>query len=223
LERRKIVKKRMLFLGLLVFFLFAPLCWAEDPAKDESSITTMEEVVVTATRQEEKISSVPANVTVITETDIKNSTAYDIPDLLRSQVGVFVNDIAGNRRSYTVDLRAFGETASLNTLVLVDGRRINQADLSGSDWSLIPLDRIRKIEIIRGGRGSVLYGDNAAGGVINIITKEGEAFKTGAEINGGSYETFKGSAFVSGTQNKVSYALSGSYLTSDGYRDNSDT
>jgi len=217
------VKKRLLFLGFLVVYLFAPLCWAENPTKDEPSITTMEEVVVTATRQEEKISSVPANITVVTEADIKNSTAYDIPDLLRSQIGVHVNDIAGNRRSYTVDLRAFGETAPLNTLVLVDGRRINQADLSGSDWSLIPLDRVKKIEIIRGGRGSVLYGDNAAGGVINIITKEGEAFKTGVELSGGSYDTFKGSAFVSGTQNKLSYALSGSYLTSDGYRDNSDT
>ena len=213
----------MLFLGCLWLFSLAGFCWASDPIKNEPSITSMEEVVVTATRQEEKISSVPANVTVVTEKDIKNSTAYDIPDLLRSQVGVHVNDIAGNRRSYTVDLRAFGETASLNTLVLVDGRRINQADLSGSDWALIPLDRVKKIEIIRGGRGSVLYGDNASGGVINIITKEGEAFRTGAEINGGSYDTFKGSAFVSGTQSKLSYALSGSYLTSDGYRDNSDT
>ena len=217
------MKKRVLFLGFLVVFLFAPLCWAENPTKDEPSITTMEEVVVTATRQEEKISSVPANVTVINETDIKNSTAYDVPDLLRTQVGVLVNDIAGNRRDYTVDLRGFGETGALNTLVLVDGRRINEADLSGSDWSLIPIDRIKKIEIIRGGRGSVLYGDNASGGVINIITKEGETFKTGAEINGGSYDTFKGSAYVSGTQSKLSYALSGSYLTSDGYRDNSDT
>lgn len=186
-------------------------------------MTTLDEVVVTATRQEEKFSSVPANVTVVSETDIKNSTAYDIPDLLRKQAGIHVNDIAGNRRNYTVDLRGFGETASLNTLVLVDGRRINQADLSGSDWALIPLERVKKIEIIRGGRGSVLYGDNAGGGVINIITKEGEAFKTGAEINGGSYDTFKGSAFVSGTQSKLSYAISGSYLTSDGYRDNSDT
>ena len=217
------MKKRMLFLGCMAVFLFAPLSWAEDPTKDEPPISTMEEVVVTATRQEEKISSVPANVTVVTERDIKNSTAYDIPDLLRSQVGVHVNDIAGNRRNYTVDLRGFGETASLNTLVLVDGRRINQADLSGSDWSLIPLDRVKRIEIIRGERGSVLYGDNAGGGVINIITKEGETFKTGAEINGGSYDTFKGSAYVSGTQSKLSYALSGSYLTSDGYRDNSDT
>ena len=186
------MKKRMLFLGLLVFFLFAPLCWAEDPAKDESSITTMEEVVVTATRQEEKISSVPANVTVINETDIKNSTAYDVPDLLRNQVGVLVNDIAGNRRTYTVDLRAFGETAPLNTLVLVDGRRINEADLSGSDWSLIPLDRIKKIEIIRGGRGSVLYGDNAAGGVINIITKKPESGSSSLFLSYGSFNDSQG-------------------------------
>ena len=217
------MKRWIGFLVILIALMFPGLSQAQDDKKNEPSVTTLDEIVVTATRQEEKISSVPANVTVVTETDIKNSTAYDIPDLLRSQVGVHVNDIAGNRRSYTVDLRAFGETASLNTLVLVDGRRINQADLSGSDWALIPLDRVKKIEIIRGGRGSVLYGDNASGGVINIITKEGEAFRTGAEINGGSYDTFKGSAFVSGTQSKLSYALSGSYLTSDGYRDNSDT
>ncbi len=216
--------KRWIVCWVIVVVLILPgFSQAEDEKKDEASETTMEEVVVTASRQAEKISSVPANVSVITENDIKNSTARDIPDLLRTQAGIQVNDIAGNRRNYTVDLRGFGETAALNTLVLVDGRRVNQPDLSGSDWTLISLNRVERIEVIRGGRGSVLYGDNAAGGVINIITKEGKAFKTGAEINGGSYDTFKGSAYVSGAKNKLSYALSGSYLTSDGYRDNSDT
>lgn len=217
------MKIRMGCLVILIGLLLPGISQAEVEKKNEAPEATMQEVVVTATRQTEKISSVPANATVITETDIKNSTAYDIPDLLRSQVGVYVNDIAGNRRNYTVDLGGFGETAALNTLVLVDGRRINEADLSGSDWSLIPLDRVKRIEIVRGGRGSVLYGDNASGGVINIITKEGGPFKTGAEIDGGSYDTLKGSAFVSGTQSKLSYAFSGSYLTSDGYRDNSAT
>ncbi len=144
---------------------------AEDEKKDEASETTLEEVVVTATRQAEKISSVPAHVSVITENDIKNSTARDIPDLLRTQAGIQVNDVTGNKRSFSVDLRGFGEAASLNTLVLVDGRRVNQPDLSGSDWTLISLNRVERIEVIRGGRGSVLYGDNAGGGVINIITK----------------------------------------------------
>jgi len=193
-------------------------------AKNEEKATAeLEEVVVTATRYAEQLSSVPANVTVITEVDIKNSTAQYIPDLLRTQGGIHVNDITGNRRSYNVDIRGFGETGRLNTLVLVDGRRINQPDLSGSDWTLIPLDRIKRIEIIRGGRGSVLYGDNAAGGVINIITKEGDRIKAGGKVAGGSYDTFNSSAYVSGSQNDLSYALSGSYLDSDGYRDNSDT
>ena len=205
-------------------FMFPRLCNAEYEKKShEPGVLTMEEIVVSATRQEENISSVPANVTVITEKDIGNSTAYDIPDLLRQQAGIHVNDIAGNRRNYTVDLRGFGETASLNTLVLVDGRRINQADLSGTDWALIPLDRVKRIEIVRGGRGSVLYGDNAAGGVINIITRQGQAFKNTAEVQGGSYNTFKGSAHLGGNKNDVSYALYGSYVTSDGYRDNSET
>jgi outer membrane cobalamin receptor len=144
----------------------------------------MEEVTVTATRYEEQPSDVPAHITVITRKDIAESTAQNIPELLRTETGIQVNDIAGNRRNYTVDLRGFGETAPSNTLVLVDGRRINQADLSGTDWTEIPLERVERIEIIRGGRGSVLYGDNAAGGVINIITKKGDTFKAGGELRG---------------------------------------
>lgn len=186
--------------------------------------TKIEEVVVTATRYEEKLTDIPANVTVITEENIKNSTAQSIPDILKTQAGVLVNDITGNRRSFTVDLRGFGETAALNTLVLVDGRKINQADLSGVDWMDIPLERVSRIEIIRGGRGSVLYGDNATGGVINIITKEGgKELHAGADVAGGSYGTFRGGAYAGGTIKDLSLHASGSYLTSDGYRDNSKT
>jgi iron complex outermembrane receptor protein len=143
--------------------------------------------------------------------------------MLRTVAGIHVNDVTGNRRSYTVDLRGFGETAGLNTLVLVDGRRVNQADLSGTDWSQIPIDRVSRIEIIKGGRASVLYGDNAAGGVINIITKKGDDFKMGGKAAAGSYESYKTSAYLSGSKNNLSYALTGNYYDSDGYRDNSET
>lgn len=217
------MKKRTLLLLLLIFLAIPGFSLAKNEPEKAQSIISMDEVIVTATRQEEKIYSVPANVTVIDETDINNASAIDIPGLLRSQLGAHVYDIGGNRRNYIVDLRGFGETASLNTLVLVDGRRINEADLSGTDWALIPLDRVKRIEVIRGGRGSVLYGDNAAGGVINIITKRGEASKVGGELMGGSFDTLKGSAFTSGSLKSLSYALSASYLTSEGYRDNSDT
>jgi iron complex outermembrane receptor protein len=103
----------------------------------------------------------------------------------------------------------------------VDGRRINQADLSGVDWTEIPLERVERIEIIRGGRGSVLYGDNATGGIINIITKEGDTFKAGGELAGGSYGTFKSGAYVNSSLKGLSFSLTGNYLTSDGYRENS--
>jgi iron complex outermembrane receptor protein len=213
--------------GILTLVAIVLLCpgfgEAGEDRKDNVSPIKMDEVVVTATRYEERISSVPAHMSVITEEDIKNSTARSIPDLLRTQPGIQVSDLTGNGRNFTVDIRGFGETAGLNTLVLVDGRRINQPDLSGADWTLIGLHRVKRIEIIRGGRGSVLYGDNAAGGVINIITKEGEAFHAGAEIAGGSYDTFRSKAYVSGSAHNLSYAFSGSYLDSDGYRDNSET
>lgn len=213
----------VIFIWTLWLMPFSVSLAAAEDANNQNSVIQMEEVVVTATRQEEKISSVPANVSIITKEDIQNSPARDVPELLRTQEGIHVSDISGNQRSYTVDLRGFGETAGLNTLVLVDGRRINQADLSGTDWTLIPLDRIEKIEIVRGGRGSVLYGDNAAGGVINIITKQGRNFEAGIETAGGSYNTLKSDIQVSGAKYDLSYDVSGSYLTSNGYRQNSDT
>jgi iron complex outermembrane receptor protein len=203
---------------LLVAYVLLPYL-----ASAADNTVNMEEVTVTATRYEEQPSEVPAHITVITRGNIIRSTAQNIPELLRTETGVQVNDIAGNRRNYTVDLRGFGETASSNTLILVDGRRINQADLSGVDWTEIPLERVQRIEIIRGGRGSVLYGDNATGGVINIITKKGETFKAGGELAGGSYGTFRSSAYVDSTLRDLYLSLTGSYLTSDGYRENSGT
>ena len=184
----------------------------------------MEEVVVTATRYAEEVESVPASVSVISREDIANSTAIDVPSILQKVVGLHVYDITGNGRSYRVDRSGFGETAALNTLVLVDGRRLNNPDLAGADWMLVPLDRVMRIEVIRGSRGGVLYGDNATDGVINIITKVGgEELQFGAEIAGGSYGTRNPSAYLRGSYEDFSYALSGRYYRSDGYRENSGT
>ena len=203
--------------------LLSGVCIVEDVHASENEAPLMDKVIVTASRQEEKIATVPANVTVISAQEIKDSPAATVPELLRTTAGIVVNDITGNGRNITVDLRGFGETAPLNTLLLIDGRRINQADLSGVDWTLIPKDRIQQIEIIHGGRGSVLYGDNAAGGVINIITKKGEELLFSGELAGGSYNSLQSRLAVSGSKGSLSYALSGNYRTSDGYRDNSET
>ncbi len=183
----------------------------------------LEEMVVTATRYPKGLDSIPANVSVITAEEIENSVARNIPDLLRVEAGLHVADIAGNRATYTVDIRGFGETAALNTLVLVDGRRINAADLSGTDWTTMPLDRVDRIEIIRGARSSVIYGDNASGGVINILTRQGQDFEAGVELGVGSYQGRDASAYIRGSEGRLNYALSGGSQRSDGYRENSAT
>ncbi len=210
-----------LALGLFIFSGFTEA--ADEPATrtEEPEPVMMKEVVVTATRYEEEVVTVPASVSVITEEDIANSTAKDIPSILMREAGIYVVDIAGNRRAYRVDRSGFGETASSNTLALVDGRRINNPDLSTTDWWMIPLDRVERIEIIRGSRGSVLYGDNATNAVINIITKEGEKFRAGIEGAGGSFDTITTNAYMSGRHKDFSYALSGRLYDTDGYRQNS--
>jgi iron complex outermembrane receptor protein len=123
-------------------------------AETEREIT-LAPVVVTATRIEQRVERVPANVTLIDEEDIKNSNAKTVVDLLRSEEGVVVRDLLGNGKTSQVDLRGFGETGPYNTLVLVDGRRVNEIDLSGVDWTQIPLGQIERIEVVRG-TGSVL-------------------------------------------------------------------
>lgn len=188
-----------------------------DPKGDE---TTLQEVVVTATRTAEETRRIPANVTVITEKDIEVSNAKNVPDLLRGQEGVVVRDYLGNGKTVNIDLRGFGETAPSNTLVLVDGRRINSIDLSGVDWTQIPIEQIERIEIVRG-TGSVLYGDNAVGGVINIITKTPDKRPhADARVTLGSYDWNKGSVSLSGGKGKVLASLFANYDSTDGYREN---
>jgi len=181
---------------------------------------TLEEVVVTATRDIQEIRKIPANVTVVTEEKIKESNAQVVTDVLKDEVGVVVRDYFGTGKTATVDIRGLGETGPLNTLVLVDGRRVNEIDLSGVDWTQIPLDQIERIEIVRG-PGSVLYGDNAAGGVINIITKRPEKpFSASVEGVIGSYRYNKESGSVSGKWGPLSAILSVSHNATNGYRDN---
>jgi iron complex outermembrane receptor protein len=197
--------------------------WAGILGAAEKDEVVMGEVVVTASRQAEETVKVPANVTVVTAEDIEKSTAQNVAELLRTQAGFHVMDTGGNNRNYYVDLRGFGESSPQNVLLLVDGRRINLPDLSGPDWNLIPLDRIERIEVIRGSRGTILYGDNATEGVINIITKSGRGVGGAITAKFGSYDTFRGNAAASSASETASLDISTSYLYSDGYRDNSES
>ncbi|MFP3869415.1 MAG: TonB-dependent receptor [Syntrophobacteria bacterium] len=190
------------------------VAWAQEPV--------LEQVVVTATRYEEQTEKIPASVSVITAEDIEATTARTVPDVLKDVVGIEVKDWLGNGRTATVGAHGWGgETAGSNTLVLVDGRRVNEIDLSGVDWTQIPLNRVEHIEVLRGGSGAVLYGDNAAGGVINIITKRGEPgvhFDLGTQY--GSYQAHRAEGGLRMGKDWARFALYGSYADTDGYRTN---
>jgi iron complex outermembrane receptor protein len=188
----------------------------------DSSDVNLGEIVVTPYRYEEAVGKTAASVATITSQDIINSNAHNVVDALRSVSGVGVRDYFGNGAQSTVDIGGFGEQAALNVLVLVDGRRVNNVDLSGVDWSQIPLDEVDRIEIIRGGSGAVLYGDNASSGVINIITKKGAGSpKVDLETEYGSYDMNKEKVALSGkTDSKLSYLFSAGRDGINGYRDN---
>jgi len=209
------MKRIILFITSFILFISIPFF----PYAQEKEIT-LEPVVVTATRDVQEIRKVPANVTVISREEIGRSNAQTVIDLIRYEVGLVVRDIYGTGKTAAVDLRGFGETGPLNTLVLVDGRRVNEIDLSGVDWTQIPIDQVERIEIVRGA-GSVLYGDNAVGGVINVITKRPEEpLSAKAEVVGGSYHFNKETASVGGKWGHLSAILNAGYNGTEGYREN---
>jgi iron complex outermembrane receptor protein len=180
-----------------------------------------QQVFVTATRVESTVARIPSFVTVLDAADVAASPARDIPDLLR-QAGLHVTDLTGARRSFRVDLRGFGATAGLNTLVLVDGRRVNQPDLSGSDWAQIPLHRVARIEVIRTS-GAVPFGDNAGGGVINIITRSEGPAATRVALSGGGFGAVSSEASTRGSRGALSYGFNGRAQRADGHRSNAQT
>lgn len=181
-----------------------------------------EPVIVTATRFEDRYLDKPVNVTVITAEDLRRSTARTVPDLLSEQAGIFIQDFFGNNAAATtVDLRGFGVSGTQNTLILLDGRRLADIDLSGVQWSAIPLAAIERIEIVRGA-GAVLYGEGATTGVVNIITRSPAKVGNYAVVQGraGSYDTFEGQLYANTFARAVGINVMASNFGSDGYRDN---
>jgi len=181
-----------------------------------------ETIVVTATRFSGSAPNIPANITVISRQDIHNTPAQSIPDVLSAHAGIFVSELGGGvmGRNATVDMRGFGEAATSNTLILVDGLRVNPTDLGTIIWSSIPLGSVERIEIIRGS-GSVLYGDGATGGVINIITNKSGNPVAGVTTTLGSYGYKSADIQLANGNDKAYYNLFVNYAESNGYRENS--
>ena len=181
-----------------------------------------EEMVVTATRFPEDASRLPASVTVITPEEIANSTARTLPELLSDQVGITMTDFFGNNAAVTgIDMRGSGVTGGQNTLILVNGQRVSDIDLSSVQWSAIPLSSIERVEVLRG-VGAVLYGDGASTGVINIVTRS--PLKQGASIDAhgraATFDTQEGQVTASMVKDNFGINATAYTFRSDGYREN---
>jgi iron complex outermembrane receptor protein len=165
-----------------------------------------------------------ASTTIITAADIERSPQLTLPDILAREAGIQVSTLFGgvNGATTTVDMRGFGVTGASNTLILINGRRLNDWDLPGFDLSTIGRDSIERIEITRGNSGAVLYGDGAVGGVINIVTKSAVGQKPAARVEGGygSFRAQEGVFSVSGANGPWSVGIYGNALGTDGYRQN---
>ena len=163
-----------------------------------------------------------ASTTVITAADIARAPESSLQDIISREAGIQTSALYGavNGTGSTVDLRGFGVTAPSNVLVLVDGRRYNDNDIPGFDFSLIPRNSVERIEITRGNSGGVLYGDGAVGGVINIVTKSGVGAKPNVRVEGaiGSFRTREGNVSASASHNGLAAAMFGNFFESDGYR-----
>jgi len=192
------------------------LCYAE-----QESAVKLDPIIINASRIAQHGYRVAGNVTVIDRIDIESSNAQNVPEILKEALAVHVVDNSSAKTS-VLDIRGFGDTASRNVLVLINDRILNTVDISGPDLLQVPLSAVERIEIVRGA-GSVLYGDRAVGGVVNIITKKGKGHLSGRlGAYAGSYDRRGTDMEVSGSKDKFSYFLYSRYDDNHGYRENSD-
>jgi iron complex outermembrane receptor protein len=183
------------------------------------TIVNLDDITVTATKTERKVTDVPASINIINQKDIENSVALSASELLKNTAGISLKHNIGLMSSSSTNLihmRGFGGT-SARSLLLLDGVPLNDAYSGTVEWNQIPINSIQRIEVVKGS-GSSIYGSNAMGGVINIITKNPKEQQTDIELSYGSMNTRIGSISTTGKVDRFGYFLSGQVARSDGYK-----
>ena len=212
---------------LYVYFIFlvaiattSNLVYAADEMTESSVVATP--VIVTASRFTTSIETAPVNITTLTADDISRSNLATLSDVLETVPGIFVSNLFGISGSKAkIDMGGFGGNNGQNTLILLNGRRLNDVDLQGANLATIPLDSIAQIEIVHG-NSTVLYGDNAVSGVINIVTKNGfDGKQAKLKLQVGSFQTQRLSGDLRTHRDNTALSLAFDALKSNGYRDNS--
>lgn len=182
-------------------------------ASAEMPVYTLKGITVTANRQAERLQDVPANVQVVTEKDMQKRNVQNTAQAVAMATGVSASQSVEG----TVNLRGY---SSKNILVLVDGQAMNTAWNGDVDWNMIPVENIRKIEVVSGGQ-SALYGGRAVGGVINIMTKtqKQEGLHGSATVSYGSNATVNQNYNVGFKKNKFDFGAFYGSMNTHGWHD----
>ena len=180
-------------------------------------------VVITGSRFDADPALAPIGATVISAEDIRRAGVSDVNSAIRKIGGVYGRQSLNGSPDFDLDLRGFGANSSQNLVIVLDGVRLSENELSTAILSTIPIDTVDRIEITRGG-ASVLYGDGATGGVINIVTRNPgkNTRRASVFVEGGSFGA--GEARVSGAQAWDGFAADATlgHQRTDNYRDNNE-
>ena len=188
-------------LALPLAFAFSPIALAQTSS---AATATLKGVVVTASRVATPITDVIADVSVIDRDRLDQAGQSSLRDLLAQQPGVQFSSNGGYRSSTGIFLRG---ASSSQTIVLIDGLRVGSATSGGASFENIPLERIERIEILRGA-ASALYGPDAVGGVIQIFTKApGEKLTMAANVGVGTDGQQQAGASLRGSSGALGYSL----------------
>jgi iron complex outermembrane receptor protein len=191
-----------------VLLAWADLARAEETSPRPANATVMKELVVTATRTEKKVDEAPASVTVITAEDIQKYNYKTLDETLKREAGIYVRRARGIiEGSPTLVMRGLYGTS--RTLVMVDGQPVQNGYSGAPQWSTVPMDSVERIEVVKG-PGSALYGGNAMGGVVNIITKAPQNRTFTAKGGIGTDDTY-GYGFSAGDRFMDAFSLSATF------------
>jgi len=199
----------------LLLMVLAACAWNVPAwAVDETGVEEEETFVVSANRRAVPLREVGSSVSVITADELEAQGIFYVEDALRRLAGVQVSTSGGRGGQVAVRLR--GEE-SYRTLVLIDGIRVSDAALpqAAVNFGNLTVTAIERIEVLRGPQ-ALLYGADAIGGVINIVTRRGSEDEASLAVEAGSFETYTGRGFLGGARGPIDVALSGDWTRTDG-------
>jgi vitamin B12 transporter len=200
-------------LGIIMLIALA----APAGADPEEKIYEGPEIVVTASRIAWPADKTASFITVISKADIEQRHAESVGELLRSVAGLNVVQSGGPGKAMSLFMRGAN---SNHCLVMLDGVPLNDPTTGAFDFSEISTANIERIEIVRGPHG-ILYGSNAIGGVINIITSTGgKDTKRNASLAGGSYRSAESAISLGGGDKSYRYSYTLSGARTDGLEEN---